>query len=91
MDSELNRFHSQNVVEETDGLEKDRLNTKRKQNISQILTELESRKNRSVTFPSPRNNHLIRNRDLVHPFSMLNFIIHLFKDHPSRINSCIIK
>ena len=44
----MNRFHSQKLVEETDGLEKGRLNTKRRQtllrekNISQILTEFES-------------------------------------------------
>ena len=29
IDSEMNRFHSQKLVEETDGLEKGRLNTKR--------------------------------------------------------------
>ena len=41
------RFHSQKLVEETDGLEKGRLNSKRRQtilrekNIAQILTEFE--------------------------------------------------
>ena len=47
IDSEMNRFHSQKLVEETDGLEKGRLNSKRRQtilrekNIAQILTEFE--------------------------------------------------
>ena len=47
LDSEMNRFHSQKLVEETDGLEKGRLNSKRRQtilrekNIAQILTEFE--------------------------------------------------
>ena len=44
IDSEMNRFHSQKLVEETDGLEKGRLNSKRRRtilrekNIAQILT-----------------------------------------------------
>ena len=34
LDSEMNRFHSKKVVEATDGLEKGRLNSKRRQTIS---------------------------------------------------------
>ena len=46
LDSQMNRFHSQKVVEATDGLEKGRLNSKRrktilrKNNIFDILKSL---------------------------------------------------
>ena len=48
LDSQMNRFHSQKVVEATDGLEKGRLNSKRrktilrKNNIFDILKKFES-------------------------------------------------
>ena len=61
-------FQFQKLVEETDGLEKGRLNTKRRQtllrekNISQIFTEFESptqaQKNRPFTVPSSRNRNI---------------------------------
>ena len=48
LDSEMNRFHSNKVVQSTDGLEKGRLNGKRRKtilresNIYEILTGFES-------------------------------------------------
>ena len=48
LDAEMNRFHSQKLIEATDGLEKGRLNSKRRQtilrenNIFDILKKFES-------------------------------------------------
>ena len=48
LDSQMNRFHSQKVIEATDGLEKGRLNSKRRKtilrenNIFDILKKFES-------------------------------------------------
>ena len=60
LDAQMNRFHSQKVVEATDGLEKGRLNSKRRKtilrenNIFDIIKKFESisqsEKNASLQF-----------------------------------------